>query len=61
MGRPIDFDHHPRLEAGKVGDESAENNLATQSEVRDLLAPQALPEASLGACRIASEAACKGC
>jgi hypothetical protein len=56
MGRPIDFDDHPRLKAGEVGNKATENNLATESEAGDLLAPQALPEAALGASRIASEA-----
>jgi hypothetical protein len=56
MGRAIDFDDHPRLEAGEVGNKAAENNLATESEARDLLAPEALPQAALGARRIASEA-----
>jgi hypothetical protein len=56
MGCAIDFDDHPRLEAGKVGNEAAENYLATESEARDVLAPEALPQAPLGACRVASEA-----
>ena len=43
VGRAINFDDHPRLEAGKVGHEAAQNNLATESEVADLLAPEALP------------------
>jgi hypothetical protein len=43
VGRPIHFDDQPRLEAGEVGDEASEDNLATESEGRDLLAPKALP------------------
>jgi hypothetical protein len=35
--RPIDLDDHPRLEAGEVGNETTEDNLATESEARDLL------------------------
>jgi hypothetical protein len=52
---PVDFDNHPRVEAGEVGDEAAEDHLATEAEARDLLAPQALPQASLGAGRMTSE------
>jgi hypothetical protein len=39
VDRPIDLDHHPRLEAGEVGNEATEYNLATESKVRDVLAP----------------------
>ena len=56
VGGAIDFDDYPRLEAGEVGTEAAENNLATESETSDLLAPEALPQATLGARRVASEA-----
>jgi hypothetical protein len=57
MGRAVDFDDHPRLEAGEVGHEATKNNLATESEACcDLLASDALPQTLLGACRIASEA-----
>jgi hypothetical protein len=59
--RAIDFDDHPRLEAGEVGNEATENNLAAESEVRDLFAPQPLPKAPLGARRVASEASCESC
>jgi hypothetical protein len=56
VGRAIDFDGNPRLEASEVGDEAAEDNLAMESEARDLLAPEALPQAPLGARCVASEA-----
>jgi hypothetical protein len=56
MRRALDLDDHARLEAGEVGDEAAENNLATKAEARYLMASDALPQAALGACRIASEA-----
>ena len=49
MGRPIDLDNHPRLEAGEVGNGAAQNNLATEPEASDLLAPEALPQTPLGA------------
>jgi hypothetical protein len=54
--RAIDLDDHPRLEAGEVGNEAAEDNLAAETKARNLLAPEALPQAPLGARRIASEA-----
>jgi hypothetical protein len=47
---------HSRLEAGEVGNEAAEDNLAAEPKARNLLAPEALPQAPLGARRIASEA-----
>jgi hypothetical protein len=43
MSRPIDLDDHSRLEAREVGNEPTENNLATESDACDLLAPEALP------------------
>jgi hypothetical protein len=48
----IDFDDNPRFEAGEVGDKVAENNLTTESEARDLFAPEALPQAALLALRL---------
>src|SRR5208282_1949655 len=51
----VDLDDRSRLEAGEVGDEAAEDNLGSEPETRDLLAPEALPEAALGARRIAPE------
>jgi hypothetical protein len=59
MGRAIDLDGHSRLEAGGVGNEAAEDNLAAEPKARNLLAPEALPQAPLGARRIASEASRK--
>jgi hypothetical protein len=56
MGRPIDFNDHPRLEAGEVGNEATENNLTTESEARDLLAPDTLPQPLFSTRSIASEA-----
>jgi len=45
-------DDHPRLETDEVGDELAEDNLVPAPISRDLFAPEALPEAALGASRI---------
>jgi len=53
MGRAIDLDDYPRLEAGEVGNGAAQNNLATEPEASDLLAPEALPQTPLGARRVA--------
>ena len=53
MRRTVDFDHQPGVETGEVGDVPAEDDLTAKPEVRDLLAPKALPEAALGVGRIA--------
>jgi hypothetical protein len=60
MGRAIDLDDHPRLKADEVGDVAAENNLTAESEAGDSFAPEALPQAPFGACRIASKASRDG-
>ena len=52
---PVDFNDEPRLEAREVGDVAAEDDLTAESKARDLLAPQTLPQAPLGARRIAPE------
>ena len=55
MGGSVDFNDYSGVEAGEVRDIPAKDDLAPESEARDLFAPQALPEAALGAGRIASE------
>jgi hypothetical protein len=56
MRRSVDLYDHTRLKAGEVGNEAAENNLTTKSEVSDLLPPKPLPQTVLGTCGIASKA-----
>ena len=43
MRRPVDLDDDPRVKAGEVDDEAAENDLATEPEAGDLLPPESLP------------------
>jgi len=54
------IDDHSRPEAGEVGDEAAQNDLASEPKTGDLLAPEALPEAALSNGRSAAEHACDG-
>ena len=53
--RPVDFDDHPRLEAGEVGNERAENNLPPKSKSCACVLPKTLPKASLGVGCVATQ------
>ena len=46
MGCAVRFHHEAGVNAGKVGNEVAENDLASKAEPLDLLAPQPLPKSA---------------
>ena len=59
MGDAVHLDDEPCVEWGEVGDVAAERDLSAKAEASDLFSPKPLPEASLSAGGVPSQASRK--